>query len=230
VWVNGETRLNTVIVPADGSAQTTITVDSMEVTPEHVDELRQRYRKALGQATCATLSGSLPKGSPLTLYGELIEEAHRQHVPVILDASGAVLKNGFTACPTAVKPNREELEQLCGQACPTLEQVYAAARELYQKSGTLMVVTLGAEGALAVLPDRAYYIPALPVKISSPAGAGDAVVAGLAAGLGRKDSLEDCLRLAFAAAGAAVMMPGTADIRKADVEALLPLVELKLWE
>jgi 1-phosphofructokinase family hexose kinase len=172
------------------------------------------------------MSGSLPHGVPATLYVDLIQDAQSRKVPVILDASGIFLKTGFACHPTAIKPNREELEQLYGQPCPTLEHLFRAARELHALSGTIMVVTMGAEGALAVLPGRCYRIPALKVAIASPAGAGDAVVAGLAAGLGRGDPLEDCLRLAFAAAGAAVMRPGTADIHKADVEALLSQVEL----
>jgi len=226
VWVGGETRLNTVIVCADGSAQTTITVDTMEVNETQVDELRRHYRIALEKATCATLSGSAPKGVPATLYADLIEEAHRQKVPVILDSSGVYLKSGFDSRPTLIKPNREELEHLYGKPCPTPESVLNAAQELLARTGTLIVVTLGADGAIAVLPGRAYRIPALQVKMVSPAGAGDAVVAGLAAALGRRAPLEEGLRLAFAAAGAAVMMPGTADIRKQDVEALLPQVEL----
>jgi tagatose 6-phosphate kinase len=225
-WVGGETRLNTVIVSADGSAQTTITVDTLKVSQAHVEEFLRHYREAIIGAKCITISGSLPKGVPVSFYTDLIEEAHYQHKPIILDASGINLKTGFASRPTMIKPNREELEQLYGQPCPTIEAVLLAGRELLDKNGTIIVVTLGVDGAVAVLPERAYRIPAIKVKVASPAGAGDAVVAGLAAGLACGDTLEEGLRLAFAAAGAAVMMPGTADIRKEDVDALLPMVEL----
>ncbi len=226
VWVSGETRLNTVIVCADGNAQTTITVDTLEVSPQQVKELYQKYQSTLRTASCVTISGSLPHGLPSSLYADLIGQANQCHVPVVLDASGACLRSGFASLPTVIKPNREELEQLYGQSCPTEESLLQAAQDLHARSGTSIVITLGADGALAVLPGRVYRIPALKVRIASPAGAGDAVVAGLAAGLARGDTLEDSLCLAFAAAGASVMMPGTADIRKADVDALLPQVVL----
>ena len=63
-------------------------------------------------------------------------------------------------------------------------------------------------------------------QVASPAGAGDAVVAGLAAGLARKEPFEFGLRLGFAAAGAVVMMPGTADCHRQDIDTLFPNVEL----
>jgi 6-phosphofructokinase 2 len=65
------------------------------------------------------------------------------------------------------------------------------------------------------------------VPVVSAAGAGDAVLAGLAASIERGQPIEDGLRLGIAAAAAVCMMPGTGDCRAEDVWRLLPQVELQ---
>jgi fructose-1-phosphate kinase PfkB-like protein len=76
------------------------------------------------------------------------------------------------------------------------------------------------------LPDRVYRIPPLKVEVVSAAGAGDAVLAGLAASIERKQPIEEGLRLGFGAATAVTLLPGTADCRKDDVERLSAQIEL----
>ena len=226
VRVKGETRINTIIVCEDGSGQTTIVAEGLEVYPEHVDALRMRYQKALGEATCVLIGGSVPRGVDPALYTQLVQEARSRHTPVVFDASGPGLLAGLAGSPTFAKPNRDELHELTGRSVTSLEEIYHAAYDLRERYGTSLVITLGEEGALAVLPERAYWIPPPPVKVVSTAGAGDAVLAGLAVALSTGEPLEDGLRLGFAAAGAVCLTPATADCRRADVERLLPLIEL----
>jgi 1-phosphofructokinase family hexose kinase len=225
-WVGGETRVSTLIVCEDGSGQSTITVSTLEVSLEHVAALRERYRAALDEAPCVVMGGSLPRGVAPALYTELIQMARARGIPVVFDASGEGLRAGLEAGPTFVKPNRDELEALTGQHVDSLERAYHAARALQEQYGASPVVTLGEAGALAILPERAYRIPPPQVAIVNTAGAGDAVLAGLTAALARGEPVEDGLRLGFAAAGAVMMTPITADCRRADVERLLPTIEL----
>ena len=227
VWVQGETRTNTLVVCEDGSGQSTITVETLTVGPADVEALLARYRTALAEgATCVVMGGSVPPHASPSIYTQMIQEAVERGIPVVFDASGAALRAGLAGGPTFIKPNRAELEEIVGHPISSVETAYQAARDIQQSFGTSLVVTLGEEGALAVLPDRAYRIPPLQVEVSSTAGAGDGVLAGLAAVLSRGRPLEDGLRLGFAAAGAILMTPATADCRRADVERLVPLVEL----
>jgi 1-phosphofructokinase len=63
VWVNGETRLNTVIV-ISGEGQSTINSSSLNVSQEHLSEFVPRYQKALEGASCVVMGGSLPVACP----------------------------------------------------------------------------------------------------------------------------------------------------------------------
>jgi fructose-1-phosphate kinase PfkB-like protein len=88
------------------------------------------------------------------------------------------------------------------------------------------IISLGKLGALAVLPDRAYRIPPLKIKVINTAGAGDGVLAGLAAALSKGRSIEDGLQLGFPAAAAVCLSPATANCCREDVEAFLPKIRL----
>jgi 1-phosphofructokinase family hexose kinase len=222
IQVGGETRINTVIIAGDMGSQTTITTSTLDVEPEHLVALREKYMAALEGASCVVLGGTLPKAVPPAFYAEYIQLANEHHVPTIFDASEPNLSAGLAARPIYVKPNDDEIQQLTGNPVKTLDDAYRAGHMILEQYGTTPIITFGSEGALAVLPERAYRIPPLNIEVVSAAGAGDAVLAGLAASIERGQSIEDGLRLGTAAAAAVCLMPGTADCRRADVERLLP--------
>lgn len=226
VAVEGESRVNMVIICEDGSGQTTITTSSLEVSETHIETLLGRFEKALEAASCVVMGGSLPARVPPTFYAEAIRRAKAQRVPVIFDASEPNLAVGLDAKPTFIKPNQDELAALVGAPVADMAAAYSAGQHILQTYGTSSVMTFGAQGALAVLPGRAYRIPPLNIDVVSAAGAGDAVLAGLAASVERGQRVEEGLRLGFAAAAAVCLLPGTADCHKADVDTFLPRIEL----
>jgi 1-phosphofructokinase family hexose kinase len=225
--VDGETRVNTLIVDESAGQQSTITVSTLKVRAEHIAQLRERYRRALETASCVILGGALPDGAHPSLFAELIADAKNASVPVVFDASPPGLRAGLEAGPDYAKPNRSELTTLVGNPANTAQAIYDSARAIYTQYGTACIVTLGKDGALAVLPDRSYFIPPLQVEVVSSAGAGDAILAGLAAALSRGEPIEQGLRLGFAAAGAVLLTPETALCHASDVDRLLPQVELR---
>lgn len=226
IQVGGETRINTVIVAQDGGEQTTITTSTLEINASHLAELRTKFIAVLDEATCVVMGGTLPKPLTPEFYADYIGLARKRNIPVVFDAADQNLRAGLTASPSFIKPNRAELTALLGRPVESMRDAYNAGREIYAQYGTCAVMTFGDEGALAVLPDKAYRIPAVPVEVVSAAGAGDAVLAGLVAALSRKEPIENGLRLGIAAASAVCLTLGTADCRAEDVERLLPQVQL----
>lgn len=226
IEVGGETRINVVIISENDGGHATITTSTLDINERHINELRGKLLAALPEASCVVIGGTLPKLMQPAFYPEFIALARRRDVPVIFDADEPNLSAGLEARPTYIKPNRDELSRLTGQPVNTVDEAYRAGRALYEQYGTCPIITLGGDGGLAVLPDRAYRIPPIPVEVVSPAGAGDAVLAGLALALERGLPIEEGLRFGFAAATAVCLMPGTADCRREDVERFLPQVEL----
>lgn len=224
--VAGETRINTVIVDEASREHTTITSASMQVCPDDVAALLARYERALSRASVVITGGSLPPGMTPDFYADAIDLANERGLPVIYDAAPPNLQAGLQARPAFVKPNEHELSALIGQELRTLADMYRAARDIQAEYGSRVVVTMGEAGALAVLAGRSYRIPPIPVEVSSPAGAGDAVLAGLAQALHQNLPIEEGLRLGIAAATAVCMQPGTAAYEVADMQRFLPQVQL----
>ena len=148
---------------------------------------------------------------------------------MIFDSSGAALRTGLAACPSLIKPNRSELAELTGHAVNNLEEGYQAARALRDTTGVDLIATLGDQGALALIGERHYYIPPLSVTPVSTAGAGDAVLAGMAVALSRGEPPEAGLRLGFALAGAVLGTLATADYRPEEARRLIDQVVLIPW-
>jgi 1-phosphofructokinase family hexose kinase len=226
VRVEGDTRTNIVIAGSEGRGQSTLTEPGLQIESRYMEKFRKKFSASLQKASCVLIGGSLPPGLDTSIYTGLVKQARLAGLPVVFDASGLGLKAGMEGRPTIAKPNIDEIAELYGRPVTTIEEAYKAGRELQDKYGAALVITLGSEGALAVLPGRAYRIPVLKIPVTSTAGAGDAVLAGLAAALSQGKPIEDGLRLGFAAAAAVCLMPATADCRKADVERLLPQIEL----
>jgi 1-phosphofructokinase len=225
--VGGESRMNVIIIDESDHTMTTITVNTLQVAPEAEAALLAGVEASLGGASVMVTGGTLPSGLAPAFYAGLIERARRRGTPVIFDAAEPNLSAGLVARPTLIKPNIDELSGLAGRPLESLAEVAGAARALHRETGVQPVVTMGADGALAVLDHAVYFIPPLRVPVVSAAGAGDAVLAGLAASIERGQPIEDGLRLGIAAAAAVCMMPGTGDCRAEDVWRLLPQVELQ---
>jgi 1-phosphofructokinase len=226
VQVEGETRLNTVVaVPGEGHS--TITTSSLMVSPEHISEFDARYERALKDASCLVIGGSLPAGLSVDFYARAIAQAHLQDVPVIFDSSGPALAAGLRSHPELIKPNVAELKDLLGEAPESREEVARAALRVQREHGCSVIVTLGAEGAIAVFAEGPCFIHPLSTPVVSAAGAGDGILAGMALTYSRRKPFEYGLRRGFALAGAILKTLATADFRVEDYEELLSQIRIE---
>lgn len=183
------------------------------------------YQEWLGRVELVTLCGSLPAGVPPRLFADLALRAREAGVRAVLDTSGEALKLGVAeGRPYMLKCNRYELAELTGQPLENLENLKQAARELAQRKEMLVVVTLGAAGAVAVMEHRLWLAQPPQIEAVSAVGSGDAFLAGLACGMLGDRSFADALRLAVAAGSANALQLGAGKLALADVEALLEQV------
>lgn len=177
---------------------------------EEIHALRQRVA-SLPEGALLVISGSLPPGMDVADLVDLVVFARQNRLQCVVDSSGpaleAVVKEGGLLL---IKPNRKELAALTGQPLETLEQVALAARALIQRDVTrYVVVSLGAEGALAVSREQQVLATPPQVKALSTVGAGDSMVAALTLKLAERASLEEMLRWGVAAGTAATLRHGT---------------------
>lgn len=103
-------------------------------------------------------------------------------------------------------PNETELELLSNDL-PTSVGVESRARALQKRGPTVVVVTLGAAGAM-VLGETFERVSGLRVDAVDPTGAGDVFIGALAVVLAERGDLREGVRWANAAGAIAVTRPG----------------------
>jgi 6-phosphofructokinase 2 len=173
-------------------------------------------------------SGSVPPGVPSDFFAKAAAAAKKSGAKAVVDTSGAALKAAIDEGVYLVKPNLNELSDLCGKPLDTDEARIGAARNMI-KAGEAEVValTLGGDGALLVTREAVWRAQPMPIEAVSTVGAGDSFLGGMVAALAKGQTVEEAFRVAVAAGFAAVMRPGTELCHKEDVERLLPQVKIE---
>ncbi len=163
-----------------------------------------------------------PKAVILSDYGKgtltepvcqaIIQAAKALDIPVLVDPKGRDYHKYRGA--TALTPNRRELAEALSMAENNLEPLLVAGEQLRQRiDATFLAVTLSEQG-IALLDGQSppTRIAATAQEVYDVSGAGDAVIAVLAAGITNGLSYLDALRLANLAAGVVVGKVGTSPI------------------
>jgi len=199
--VPGSNRTNIKISDASDGQTTDINLPGIDATPADVDALCKRIESVADVAGVA-LCGSLPGGLPADTYVHLLARLNQRGVRALLDTSGVPLAQALSApreaLPSAIKPNRHELELWAGAALPTLADVIDAARSIHARGVAQVIVSLGEDGALFVTAAGTWQASLPPVRAASTVGAGDAMVAGVLAGWHAGATTEDTVRLSVA--------------------------------
>ena len=166
-------------------------------------------------------SGSLPPGVPDDFYAEVARLSRELKAHLILDTSGEPLKLAATEGVFLLKPNMRELGILAGREIENEADLIGVAQDLIGSARCrVVVVSLGAAGAVLVSPSRVDRVRAPTVPIKSKVGAGDSMVAGIVLSLACQRPLKEAVRFGVAAGAAAVMTPGTQLCHREDVERL----------
>lgn len=148
----------------------------------------------------------------------IIAQARAAGHIVVVDPKGTDYRPYSGA--SILKPNRSELGAATKRPVATEGEVIAAARALIEdlELGAVLV-SLSQDGMLLVEANGALHrLPAEAREVFDVSGAGDTVVAVLAAALGAGASLVDAARLANIAAGIVVGKVGTAVVHRSELE------------
>ncbi|NLF26782.1 MAG: 1-phosphofructokinase family hexose kinase [Clostridiales bacterium] len=224
VWLEGRARTNLKVFDEAVGAVTEFNGSGLPVAEADLQRMTHLVAHRAERADFLILSGSLPPNCPEDYYAQLISAVDGLGCRVILDADGPPLKFGIGARPYLVKPNRHELEALAGRKLDTRERVRDAARELIDRGISVVAVSLGSGGAVIADRNESWFAPALDIEVRSTVGAGDAMVAGIAAGLLMEAELEQVFQMGVASASAMCMTEGTDALSRADYRRLLEAV------
>ena len=198
VPTRGETRTCTTLLD-DARGETTELVENAgAVESTELSAFATALTEAAADAAVAVLSGSLPAGTPDTLYRDLLA---RLTCPVVLDARGPEMLKALQQRPLLVKPNREELAATFGQPLDDQAAVLQACDALRARGAQWVLITAGSQPAVVVGPaGRFRLLPPPVVDLVNPIGCGDCLAAGFAAGIASGQAPLAALRQGLAAA------------------------------
>jgi rfaE bifunctional protein kinase chain/domain len=197
-----------------GRSQQLIRID-FENQPDHevLDTMLADYERVLA-AHDAVLFSDYGKGG-LTHIPRMIELARAAGKPVLVDPKGSDYQRYAGA--TTITPNRAELAQVIG-TCPSEGELHRRAFALRTELGLDGLLLTRSEEGMSLFDrhdgaDRHTQVPAEAREVFDVTGAGDTVIATLAALLACGLTLRDAMPLANRAGGIVVGKFGTAGVR-----------------
>ncbi|MGF7034037.1 1-phosphofructokinase [Paenibacillus mucilaginosus] len=224
--VQGRTRTNLKIVDSSKELTTEINEAGAVVTEAELAAFIRDFTLLLENVSYLILGGSIPPGVPDTIYARLAGIAREHGVKTVLDADGEALREGLQAVPFAVKPNIHELERLLGRILASDEEIVEAARELLGQGVSIVIVSMGEAGSIAVSGQEAYRVKPFEITVKSTVGAGDSMVACLVHCLLQGKGLRDIAAWTAAAGTLTASKEGTQLCTLAEVQEHVHRVEV----
>lgn len=220
VPIAGHTREDVTVCERSSGRQFRFVMPGPEI---HESECRRVVDAALESSpSFLVASGSLPPGAPPSCYGRLAAACRDHGTRLVVDSSGAALERALEEGVEVVKPNLRELAGLAGREIRSDEEIEEVAGGLVSSGkARIVLVSIGAGGAVVVSGEGSCHIKSPTVPVASKVGAGDSTVGGLVLALARGDTVLSAARFGVAAGAAAVMTPGTELCRREDVERLV---------
>jgi 1-phosphofructokinase family hexose kinase len=205
--VPGETRECQAIL--DGEQTTEINEFGPDLTPSDLLKLEAFIPSS---ARFVVISGSLPPGLDVIEFGAFVKRLSA-HYKLVVDTSSAALKVALENNAYLVKPNQSELEQLA-----------MTPKEIFQRFGTRVLHSKGANGLEYVGTEGQFIQTSKKIEVVNSVGAGDATLAGFLFGLARGKSIQDSLLFASACGAAACLELTAGVVNLENIESLLGVV------
>ncbi len=178
------TRVNVIVTTKTGS-QIRFNPLGPKLSPGEWRDVVKSVEKGLERMRATgllVLSGSLPRGVPVTAYAELTKLAYRFGVLALLDCDGPAFAAAVKAYPFLVKPNEHELAQWWGKSLRSETEIVRAANTLSRTTGGWVLVSRGGKRGLLVNAVAGFKAFAAPpqVRPRNTVGAGDSLLAAVA--------------------------------------------------
>jgi 1-phosphofructokinase family hexose kinase len=227
IEIIGETRINVIVTDLSDRTQTRISMAGPCIGIENIRDFIKLIDEAKPAPSFWVLGGSLPPGAPKDTYKRIIKHLREKGQRCILDADGDALRLGIEGVPYLIKPNEFEFERLLNKPITSDNNIIEASKELCSRGIEIVIVSLGARGAIIVTKEEAFKFESPKVEVRSKVGAGDSLIGGLLVALERGLSLKEAGRYAVAAGTAAVITEGTKLCLRKDVERLIDAVKIQ---
>lgn len=180
--------------------------------------LLKNAKKLLAKAQVMILSDYGKGALPPSVIRDLLKEAKSQKKISIVDPKGN--DYGIYKGATFVTPNKKELNDATGLPTESDSDVVTAAKKLIKECGIENVLTTRSEKGMTLVKKsgEVHHFRVVAKEVYDVSGAGDTVVATLAAALSVGDTVEEAVHLANLAGTVVVGKVGTATVTLDELE------------
>ncbi len=210
-----DTTLSTTVKLRVISRQQQLIRLDFENTPDHevLTALLEDFEQALASASVVILS-DYGKGG-LTHVTRMIARARELNKPVLIDPKGTDWERYRGA--TLLTPNRSEFKAVVGEWKNEAELDAKASKLRESLDLQALLVTRSEEGMTLYAQSGKFHVAAQAREVYDVSGAGDTVIAVLAAAIGAGLTLPDGVSLANKAGGIVVGKLGTATVSQEEL-------------
>jgi len=177
--------------------------------PKNLSSFNKKIKSSISRCSMVIIS-DYSKGS-LSDFSFIIKEAKNKKIKVLIDPKN--WKKGKYSGAFLIKPNYKELCEYLGYSVSIDDLEDIAKKICIEENTDFMLVTLGNKGMKLFSKDGLNLsLNSLAREVFDVTGAGDTVLACLAAFLQKGSSLNEALKMANNAAGIAVEKRGVASV------------------
>lgn len=182
---------------------------------EEREDALQLFTEQLKQKPTVVILSDYDKGLlTASVCQHIIQQCHALNIPVLVDPKGRDYSKYIGA--TALTPNKKETAEACNTVIADPELIAKASHLKQDLNLKFLAVTRGEEG-ITLIDDTTHHLNASAKQVFDVSGAGDTVIATLAAGLMHGLTPLNSLSLANSAAGFVVGKVGTVPITRQDL-------------
>jgi len=187
-------------------------IESRDTPPEEeLDRLIERAVALVDKVHAVILSDYAKGALSRSVCQAVIEAAHAKGIPVLVDPKTPDF--GKYAGATTVCPNLGELALATGVSSHEVEALLKAGQHQVERHNLqFLTVTMSEKGISVIWSDRLFHSPARAREVFDVSGAGDTVIATLAASLAGGLQIETAVELSNIAAGIVVGKMGTVPV------------------
>ncbi|QRN86375.1 1-phosphofructokinase [Clostridia bacterium] len=223
----GKTRTNVKVNETKHQRTTDLNEPGLLLNEADIDRVNYKLVTLAGESDYMVLGGSLPRGADDTWYADIIRLV-KDKTTVVLDTSGAKLKDGISAGADIIKPNKEELEQAYDVRFADNEECVEFCAELIRGNRlSTVLLTLGGEGAVFITEKVIYHSDPINVNVVNTVGAGDSFLGGYLTGKSIGKNNMEAFRIAVACGSLAVMQKGTDIFSKEEYDEMIEKVVVR---
>ena len=185
--------------------------DTTQICDSECDDLLQLFENNLDEYDLVVMSDYMKGLLTYKLCQGVLGIAHGRNIPVIIDVKDSNVEKYKGAC--LVKPNLRELQDLTGRNVVQDWEIIETSQYLRQLCESKYVLTTcGARGMVLVSDNEPYFIDSVGREVYDVTGAGDTVIAYLAACMANGFSIKKCVDISNVAGGIQVSKVGTSSV------------------